>query len=243
VIVVGATAGELLLAASTASRDNGPSRCRAASHQQNCEQLAGDGGATCRAGCCHGVRLGNGSVRGLPAIRSVNVDLVLSLDAIGLQPAAHRQPLGVGHDRESLNAAGKGSASALRRKQEHYRCPGDRLVIFILHTDDGIARRALANVIDGAFALNDHQVERLLRKGTRRSQQSCQENCEETHCPPLWLIAHCKTNYRPTTFGKSMARRCRRQDRQRYVTPAVFAAGADIGGSCNGTYAVWAAYP
>ena len=34
-----------------------------------------------------------------------------------------------------------------------------RLVVFVLHLDDGLARRALANIIDGPIALDHHQVE------------------------------------------------------------------------------------
>ena len=89
----------------------------------------------------------------------------LPLDAIGLQTTRDGLPLLIRGDGQGLRTVGKRPACAAARQGEGNYGAGDRLVVFILDLNDGFARGAQADVVDGAFAFDHDQVEHRRDRG------------------------------------------------------------------------------
>jgi hypothetical protein len=70
------------------------------------------------------------------------------------------------HSKE-FTPMGEHCGGAPRGKSERYRSAAHRPLVLILHSNDYFARRALLDVIDGALALHDHDVQFALRSGLR----------------------------------------------------------------------------
>jgi len=79
----------------------------------------------------------------------------------------HGAPGLVGHEFRSLGGACKRSSGPAVRRQHckyHHRA-GYGFVVFVLHLDNGFPGRALPDIVDGAFALDDHDAQpRPLRR-------------------------------------------------------------------------------
>ena len=87
--------------------------------------------------------------------------------------AAHRGlAIGVGEYRHALAAVGENAAGAVVGKEERDRDARYRLMIFVLHLHDGFSGRALADIVDGAFALENRDGE-LLGLGRLRACRRC----------------------------------------------------------------------
>jgi hypothetical protein len=80
------------------------------------------------------------------------------LQTIWMESLGYGKTLLGGHDRQRLGSTGKCAACALRREREYNCGPTHRLVIFIFDTHDGLTRRPLPDIINGAFALHNHNV-------------------------------------------------------------------------------------
>src|SRR5271157_4756296 len=82
-----------------------------------------------------------------PNIRKSRVVILFSMRR------AHR-----GHGK-GVRATGEFTTGATGGQLEQDDGAGHRLVVFTPHLDDGLTRGALADVVDGAVAFHDHQVE------------------------------------------------------------------------------------
>jgi hypothetical protein len=67
--------------------------------------------------------------------------------------------LAIGHYGEAFCPITELAGGALSGQGEHYSNTSDRLVILIFNPNDRFAGDTLANVIDGAFALHDYDIE------------------------------------------------------------------------------------
>ncbi len=105
------------------------------------------------------IRLADVGIGGLPAVRRGHMDLVLSLNVVGMEAVGHGAALAVGHHAQAVGAAGERTARALSGQGEDHRRSGDGLMVLILHLNDGLARGALADVVDRAVAFDDHDIQ------------------------------------------------------------------------------------
>ena len=113
--------------------------------------------------------------------------LVLAGKAVGLKAAGGGLAVRVGQDGEGAGAVGEGGAGALVGQQEDDRGAGDGLAIFVFDLHDGVAGDALASVIDGALAFDDHDVQLadgigglLMGNGIRLREYSKQQRAGES---------------------------------------------------------------
>ena len=67
--------------------------------------------------------------------------------------------LGIGHYSQSPRTVGEDSAGAVIGKQEDHGRAGHRLMIFVFDLDDGLPRRPLADIVNGAIPFHNDQVE------------------------------------------------------------------------------------
>src|ERR1039458_5818492 len=162
---------------------------RGAGDSQNRDQLAGAGrGRGSGAGEVIGLRDDGG--KGRAAVRSRDMDLVLALGGIGLQSASYGAALCIGGHRKGVRATGEFPAGSAGGQLEEDEGAGHRPVVFVLHLDDGLTRGALADVVDGAVAFHNHEVELgnrgLSRRAWRKRQgdQSGEKPRQVTHRNP-----------------------------------------------------------
>lgn len=103
---------------------------------------------------------------GLAAIGSVYVDLELARNFIDFHALRGRNPLIVCNNCYALGPIRELAARALRRQSEHNGGAGDGFLVLVFDPDAGIAQRALADIVDRAFATHDDDVQ--LRWGRLR---------------------------------------------------------------------------
>ena len=85
--------------------------------------------------------------------------LELTLDVVWAKSSGYSPALSVSHDGQGMRTIGKNAASSLVRKQKDHGCSGDGLVVLILHLDDWLPGGALTNVVNGAVALHDNNIQ------------------------------------------------------------------------------------
>jgi len=92
-------------------------------------------------------------------VRGRDLDLVLALAGIRLQAAGHGAALRIRGDRERVRATGKFRAGSTGGRFEQDERARHWPVVVVLHFDNRLTRGALADIVDGAVAFHDHQVE------------------------------------------------------------------------------------
>ena len=150
---------------------------------QDDNQLGGNAGPR---GRCPGrtrrdaLRNGRGSRQ--TVIASRYLDLELTLDVVQMDPMGYGAPLRIGDYREAVGAIGKGPARTAFGQQEEHRGAGHGLMVFVFHLHHRLARRALPDIVDGALALDDHQVQFMHRfLGKRRRARKGDYPRQQTH--------------------------------------------------------------
>ena len=128
-------------------------------------------GAGLGAGRKYG-ELSDGCSRRQASKRGIHVNRYFAGDRVQLEVLGNRPALTVGHDCKTLCTVGKLSGRTFGR-QGKYNCrSSNRLMVLILDADDRVASDTLANIICGAFALDDDNIEfrgHGLRLGMRKS--------------------------------------------------------------------------
>src|SRR5579871_461730 len=109
-----------------------------------------------------------------PARGRIHPNLVVSCSLVGLQ-AGHSGPAcAIGGDGSALRAARKSSSRPVIGKQEYHRRSRYWPVILVLHFDNRLPGGALLDVVDGAVAFHNHDVQsrrlRILLRVYQRGQ-------------------------------------------------------------------------
>src|SRR5580658_1397166 len=179
--------GSLGLAAAASQPDRKAGSHGAARDRQYGDPFRGNSRPGCRRS---GVRLVNccGCVEPPQGCR--DMDLVLPHGLGGLHAACRGLSIGVGHDRQLLRAVSERATGSVARQQEKHHSASHRLVVLILHAHDRLAHYPLAQVVDGPFSLDNHDVElgdgfgllrtRCLgryRQKRAKQQADCSPNC------------------------------------------------------------------
>src|ERR1039457_6879109 len=151
-------------------------------HGQHHDQLARHPGARgCHAGRGHHrVGLVDRCRCRLALVRSVHANLILTLQTVGAEPAGYRLTLVVADHGERLGAVSEDAARSVGRQRKDHNCAGHRLVIFILHLDDGFAGSALADVVRRTLALEHYPVEHRGNLSSR-GNPLCQQERKIAH--------------------------------------------------------------
>src|ERR1039458_10852916 len=122
-----------------------------------------------------------------------------------------------------MRATGEFSAGSSSGQLEQDEGAGHRFMVIILHFHDGLTRGALADIVDGAIAFHNHQVELGNRRlgsrarGKRQGDQSGEKPRQVTHRNPprllLWLVAGENSNAKVWRLGRSEESRVRKKGR------------------------------
>lgn len=132
---------------------------RSSRNNKDRDQFGGNTGSGCPGSGTDGIRLADGSAGGLPLVRGSHTHLELTLDVVWAKSSGYSPALSVSHDGQGMRTIGKNAASSLVWKQKNYGRSGDGLVVLILHLDDWLPGGALTNVVDGAVAFHNDDIE------------------------------------------------------------------------------------
>src|SRR5579864_1567687 len=146
-------------APSASSGGNRPTCGRCTGDSQYDDQLCRNAGSRCAGHSRGNVGLRNGRISRFSLIGSRHPHLQLALHGVGVETPGDGTPLSVGHRGQGTGTAGKGAASSLVREHENHRSARNGLVVLILDLDNGFPGRPLPDVVNGAVALHNHQIE------------------------------------------------------------------------------------
>lgn len=106
----------------------------------------------------NGIGLADGDAGDSPLRRRCYAHLQISLHVIRVETMGYSPALGIAHDSQSPRTVGKDAAGSVIGKQENHRRAGHRLMIFVLYLDNGLARRPLADIVNGSITFDNDQV-------------------------------------------------------------------------------------
>ena len=144
----------LVTTAGGSHRANGS---RPSNNRKYRDQFRGNPTGSCRRG--QSIALGNGAAGGRSLMRDIHSNLELSRSLVRFKPPGDCLPLGIGMDDQALASIGKDSARPMVGQREHNHGACHRPIVFILDLDDWLARRAQFDAINGAFAVQDQNLQ------------------------------------------------------------------------------------